>query len=209
MMTNSLNTLVNKYGKEYKMTNKFLALIFSLVTFSVVATPITPTESLRSAVDRLLVIAGDKVITETEKKAMIVNVVKEKIDLQVLSQRVVSRYWKKASLEQKKEFIGLFTQVVVNTYFTLLNEYNNEEVEYLKENIKKGKYAKITTYIVMKDKKIPVTFKLILRKDLWRIYDFSAEGVSMVSTYINDYKSTLKKGGLANLNKVLAAKLAK
>jgi phospholipid transport system substrate-binding protein len=191
------------------MRNKFIALILSLATFSVVAAPMTPTESLQLAVDRLLVIAGDKVSTETEKKAAIVDVVKDKIDLQVLSQRVVSRHWKKANLEQKKEFIGLFTQVVVNTYFALLKEYNNEEVEYLKENIKKGKYAKITTYIVMKDKKVPVTFKLILRKDLWRIYDFSAEGVSMVSTYINDYKSTLKKGGLANLNKVLAAKLDK
>jgi phospholipid transport system substrate-binding protein len=191
------------------MRNKLIALIFSLTGFSVVAAPMTPTESLQIAVDRLLVIAGDKVSTETDKKAAIVEVVKEKIDLQVLSQRVVSRHWKKANLEQKKEFIGLFTQVVVNTYFALLNEYNNEEVEYLKEDVKKGKYAKITTYIVMKDKKVPVTFKLILRKGLWRIYDFSAEGVSMVSTYISDYKSTLKKGGLANLNRVLAAKLAK
>ncbi|MFT5759162.1 MAG: phospholipid transport system substrate-binding protein [Alteromonadaceae bacterium] len=191
------------------MSNKLIALIFSLATFSVAATPMTPTESLRVAVDRLLVIAGDKVATETEKKALIVGVVKDKIDLQVLSQRVVSRHWKKANAEQKEQFIGLFTQVVVNTYFTLLNDYNNEEVEYLKENIKKAKYAQISTYIVMQNKKIPVTFKLIYRKDLWRIYDFSAEGVSMVSTYINDYKSTLKKGGLANLNKVLAEKLAK
>jgi len=191
------------------MKKKLIALLFSVTTFSVVAEQVTPTESLRSTVDRLLVIASDKLSTEADKKTLIVEVVKDKIDLQVLSQRVVSRYWKKSTLEQKKEFIGLFTQVVVNTYFTLLNEYNNEEVEYLKEDIKKGKYAKINTRIVMKNKKIPVTFKLILRKDLWRIYDFSAEGVSMVSTYVNDYKSTLKKGGLEKLNKILAQKLAK
>jgi len=191
------------------MKNKFIALLFSLFAFTAIAEPVTPTEALRSAVDRLLVIASNKTLAEANKKALIVEVVKEKIDLQVLSQRVVSRYWKKATREQKKEFIGLFTQVVVNTYFALLNEYNNEEVEYLKEDIKKKKYAKIKTHIVMKNKKIPVTFKLIFRKDLWKIYDFSAEGVSMVSTYINDYKSTLKKGGLENLNKVLAKKLAK
>ena len=191
------------------MKNKVIALFFSLLSFSVVAEPLTPTESLRSAVDRLLVIASDKSSTEADKKALIVEVVKEKIDLQVLSQRVVSRHWKKSTHEQKREFIGLFTQVVVNTYSTLLNEYNNEEVEYLKVDIKKGKYAKINTRIVMKNKKVPVTFKLIFRKGLWRIYDFSAEGVSMISTYINDYKSTLKRGGLENLNKVLAKKLAK
>ena len=93
--------------------------------------------------------------------------------------------------------------------FSLLNKYTNEKVEYLKESIKKKKYAKVATQIVMSDKKIPVTYKLIFRKNQWRIYDFSAEGVSMVSTYINDYKSTLKRSGLSGLNEILKVKLAK
>jgi len=148
-------------------------------------------------------------LSNPEKKALIIDVVKEKMNMKVLAQRVAFRHWKKASKEEQSLFIENFTQVVVNTYFALLSEYTNEKVEYLKEEIKKKKYAKVETNIVMSDKKIPVLYKLIFRKDQWRIYDFSAEGVSMTSTYINDYKSTLKRGGLKGLNEILIKKLSK
>lgn len=191
------------------MKYKLLVLLFIILPLSMITQAATPTESLREAVDGLLSIAADRSIDNAEKKAQIVKVVKQKVDLQVLSKRVISRYWKQANKADKQEFIGLFTQVVVNTYFTLLKEYTNEQVEYLKEEIKKQKYAKVKTHIVMKDKKIPVTYKLILRQGLWRIYDFSAEGLSLISTYSNDYKSTLKRVGLSGLNEILKKKLAK
>ncbi|MBL4911032.1 MAG: ABC transporter substrate-binding protein [Alteromonadaceae bacterium] len=169
----------------------------------------TPTVVLKSAVQKFIAIATNKTLTKKEKKAKITEVVKNKMDLKVLSIRVVSRPWKKATAEERAEFTDLFTHVVVNTYFSLLEKYTNEKVDYLKEEIKKKKYAKINTNIVMSDKNIPVTYKLILRKGLWRIYDFSAEGISMVSTYRSNYKATLKRSGLAGLNKALKAKALK
>jgi len=168
-----------------------------------------PTLALTEAVNLFIKVASNKALSIEEKTSRITEIVKEKIDLPVVSQRVVSRYWKKASKEEKKEFIALFTQVIVNTYANLLKEFNNEKVEYLKEEIKKGKYARVNTNIVLSDKKIPVNYKLLLRKEQWRIYDFSAEGISLISTYKNDYKSTLKRSGVAGLNEVLRKKVAK
>ena len=192
------------------MKNKLIVLL-AICTFSSffsVAETGSPTSSLTEAVNLFVSVAGNKALTLEEKKVSITEIVKNKMDLPVVSKRVVSRYWKKASKEDKKEFIGLFTQVIVNTYASLLNQYNNEEVEYLKEEIKKGKYAKVNTNIVLADKKIPVNYKLLLRNEQWRIYDFSAEGVSLISTYTNDYKATLKRSGLAGLNEVLKKKVA-
>jgi phospholipid transport system substrate-binding protein len=193
------------------MKNSLIALLLAistLISFDSKAVTGTPTSSLTEAVNLFINVAGNKTLSSEEKKSRITIIVKDKIDLQVVSQRVISRYWKKASKEEKKEFIALFTQVIVNTYASLLNEYDNQEVEYLKEEIKKGKYAKVNTHIVLTDKKIPVNYKLLLRKNQWRIYDFSAEGVSLISTYTNDYKSTLKRGGLAGLNEILRKKVA-
>jgi phospholipid transport system substrate-binding protein len=192
------------------MKNKLIALlaIFTFSSFSSIAETGMPTTSLTEAVNLFVSVAGNKALSLEEKKVSITEIVKEKMDLPVVSKRVVSRYWKKASKEDKKEFISLFTQVIVNTYASLLNQYNNEEVEYLKEEIKKGKYAKVNTNIVLTDKKIPVNYKLLLRNDQWRIYDFSAEGVSLISTYTNDYKATLKRSGLAGLNEVLKKKVS-
>lgn len=187
---------------------RLLLIISILTSFTSVAETGTPTSSLTEAVNLFISVAGNNELSIEEKKSRITQIVKEKVDLPVVSKRVVSRHWKKASNEDKKEFIALFTQVIVNTYASLLNQYNNEKVEYLKEEIKKGKYAKVNTNIVLTDKKIPVNYKLLLRKEQWRIYDFSAEGVSLISTYTNDYKSTLKRGGLAALNVVLRKKVA-
>jgi len=193
------------------MKNNLLALLLTIITFTSfgsIAAVGTPTSSLTEAINLFLNVAGNKALSTEEKKSRITEIVKSKVDLPVVSQRVISRYWKKASKDDKKEFITLFTQVIVNTYASLLNEYTNEEVEYLKEEIKKGKYAKVNTNIVLTDKKIPVNYKLLLRKNQWRIYDFSAEGVSLISTYTNDYKSTLKRSGLAGLNEILRKKVA-
>ncbi len=193
------------------MKNSLLALLLVIITstsFASKAVTGTPTSSLTEAINLFISVAGNKTLSTVEKKSRITEIVKDKVDLPVVSQRVISRYWKKASKDEKKEFIALFTQVIVNTYASLLNEYDNQEVEYLKEEIKKGKYAKVNTNIVLTDKKIPVNYKLLLRKNQWRIYDFSAEGVSLISTYTNDYKSTLKRGGLAGLNEILRKKMA-
>ena len=185
------------------MKNKLIAVLLTLCTFSSFVSKAetgTPTSSLTEAVNLFVSVASNKALSLEEKKVSITEIVKNKMDIPVVSQRVVSRYWKKANKEDKQEFISLFTQVIVNTYASLLNQYNNEEVEYLKEEIKKGKFAKVNTNIVLTDKKIPVNYKLLLRNDEWRIYDFSAEGVSLISTYTNDYKTTLKRSGLAGLN---------
>jgi len=192
------------------MKNKLIALlaICTFSSFASIAETGTPTSSLTEAVNLFVSVASNKELSLEEKKVSITGIVKNKMDLPVISKRVVSRYWKKANKEDKKEFIALFTQVIVNTYASLLNQYNNEEVEYLKEEIKKGKYAKVNTNIVLADKKIPVNYKLLLRNDQWRIYDFSAEGVSLISTYTNDYKATLKRSGLAGLNEILKKKVA-
>ncbi|NQZ87990.1 MAG: ABC transporter substrate-binding protein [Saccharospirillaceae bacterium] len=192
------------------MKNKLIALlaICTFSSFASIAETGKPTSSLTEAVNLFVSVASNKELSLKEKKVSITEIVKNKMDLPVISKRVISRYWKKANKEDKKEFIGLFTQVIVNTYASLLNQYNNEEVEYLKEVIKKGKYAKVNTNIVLADKKIPVNYKLLLRNDQWRIYDFSAEGVSLISTYTNDYKATLKRSGLAGLNEILKKKVS-
>ena len=193
------------------MKNILITVLLTLCTFSSFVSKAetgTPTSSLTEAVNLFVSVAGNKALSLEEKKVSITEIVKNKMDIPVVSQRVVSRYWKKASKEDKQEFISLFTQVIVNTYASLLNQYNNEEVEYLKEEIKKGKFAKVNTNIVLTDKKIPVNYKLLLRNDEWRIYDFSAEGVSLISTYTNDYKATLKRSGLAGLNELLKKKVS-
>ena len=89
----------------------------------------------------------------------------------------------------------LLKGVLVDTYIVLLEQYDNQTVDYTNETIKKKVYASVDTEIHTKENIIPVSYQLYQRNNEWKIYDFVAEGLSMIRTFSNDYKSTLKKSG--------------
>ena len=76
-----------------------------------------------------------------------------------------------------------------------------------KEEIKKEKYASVDTIVVSGGKEIPVTYQLLNRGEEWKIYDFIAEGISLVRSYSTDYQSILRRDGITGLNKQLSEKL--
>jgi len=184
-----------------KMKNKIVISIL-LFLFSATLQAATPTETLKIAVDRLLTVAADKSMDDAAKKRALSNVLAEEVDFESLSKRVVSKPWKKATDAQKKQFKILFLNIMTDTYFGLLKNYHNEEVLFTKEQIKKTKrniYAIVDTKILTKSKKIPVRYRMIKLEDSWKIYDFIPEGISIVTTYKNNYKKILKKKGVQGL----------
>ncbi len=159
----------------------------------------TPTESLQVSVDQLIIIATNKEADEQSKRDSLTNIIRSAVDFEAVSRRVVSKPWKKATPEQKQEFKAKFLTIMVNTYFSLLKEYSNEDVLFLKEQLKKKKYAIVDTEIASGNKKIPVRYRMIKSNEDWKIYDFIPEGISLVSTYKKNYASILKKKGMDGL----------
>jgi phospholipid transport system substrate-binding protein len=168
-----------------------------------------PSTRLNAIVDEMLAIMGQPDVEESAKKAAVMDVVDANVDFTAIAQRVVAKRWKKSADEDKEEFKRLFREVLTNTYYALLSEYTDERVDYLAETIKKERYATVKTVIVSSGKKIPVTYRMILKGGEWRIYDFVAEGISLVRNYGNSYKALLKKEGLAGLNASLKKDLNK
>ena len=188
----------------------FFAIIFIFFSNSIQAA--TPTETLEIAVNRLIEVAADKAMDDSAKKQALSIVLSEEIDFDSLSKRVVSKHWKKATAEQKTQFKTLFLKIMTDTYFSLLKNYNNEKVLFTKEQIKKTKkntYAIVDTKIQTSDKTIPVRYRLIKKEDSWKIYDFIPEGISIVTTYKNNYSKTLKKMGMQGLLEDMAKSQSK
>lgn len=162
----------------------------------------TPTETLEFAVNSLIAVAADKAANDQIKKSKLNQILLDEVDFEAVSKRVVSKTWKKSNDEQKKEFKQRFLTIMTDTYFALLKNYSNEEVLFLKEQLKKTKkneYAIVDTQIISGNKKIPVRYRMIKVGDVWKIYDFIPEGISLINTYKNNYASTLKKSGMQGL----------
>jgi phospholipid transport system substrate-binding protein len=185
-----------------------IALIIMLVMSSVALAAQGPTDRVKLGVSDIISIASDSALSVEQKKQSLSDVIEKHVDIQASAQRVLGKYWREASYSEKRQFMVLLKGVLVDTYIVLLEKYDNETVAYTGETIKKKVYATVDTDIHTKDNIIPVSYQLYQRNDEWKIYDFVAEGLSMIRTFSKDYQSTLKKSGVSGLNEALAAKLA-
>lgn len=185
-----------------------IALIIMLVMPSVALAAQGPTDWVKLGVSDIISIASDSALSVEQKKQSLSDVIEKHVDIQASAQRVLGKYWREASDSEKRQFMVLLKGVLVDTYIVLLEKYDNETVAYTGETIKKKVYATVDTDIHTKDNIIPVSYQLYQRNDEWKIYDFVAEGLSMIRTFSKDYQSTLKKSGVSGLNEALAAKLA-
>ena len=159
----------------------------------------TPTEALELTLNKLLAIAQNKAMDKATQKNEIFNVVNQDIDFEALSKRVVSKTWKSTTADQKTQFKKLFSNIIVNTYFSLLEDYSDETISYVKEQIKRSKYAIVDTLILTDTNKVPVRYRLLKSGDSWKIYDLVPEGISLVSSYKKNYSEILKRQGMDGL----------
>jgi len=187
--------------------SRWCAVLALLIPLSVQAGE--PTDQLNTVIDEMLAIMAQEELDDAGKRNAVLAVVDGNVDFNAMAQRIIARRWKKSSPEDKDEFKRLFRDILTNTYYVLLTKYTNERVEYGDEQIKKERYATVETKILSEGKKIPVTYRMIKREEGWKIYDFVAEGISLVRNYGSSYKATLKKEGLAGLNTSLKLELEK
>ena len=111
--------------------------------------------------------------------------------------------------EQQKRFTTAYRRLLEDTYLVMVEEYTDEKVDYVKENIKKEKYAQVNTLIVRTGAPpIPVNYKSRLRKNEWWVYDVVIEGVSMISNYRTSYQQIAKNEGIDGLIAQIEAKVA-
>lgn len=183
------------------------AFLAGLLTAQAYAMP-TPTEQVSTTVDAILAVLRDDGASADVKKDQIRGLIAERFDFRAMSQRTLAQNWRKASAEQQDRFVALYTRLLENTYFVMVEEYRDEAVEYRGEKIRKEKYALVETAIVAADKEIPVIYRTRLKNDQWWIYDVVIEGVSLISNYRSSYQQIAKREGIGGLLAKMEAKTA-
>jgi phospholipid transport system substrate-binding protein len=93
-------------------------------------------------------------------------------------------------------------------YIGKIDVYTNEKINYTKEEIDE-EFATVKTVIVTRDKQeIPITYSLHNVKDKWRVYDVVVNGISLINTYRQQFRSIIQKSSYGGLAKILRRKIA-
>ncbi|MBA2654758.1 MAG: ABC transporter substrate-binding protein [Gammaproteobacteria bacterium] len=129
------------------------------------------------------------------------------VDLETMSRSVVGReYWAKATPAEREEFKRAFTNLVIKVYAAPLSTFNGETIEFKPMRDSAAARPQVESVVLRKSgQRIPVSYRLVQSGGAWKVYDFSVEGISMISSYRSQFDSILQQKGLAGLMNRLKA----
>lgn len=162
----------------------------------------TPDQLVRERTDKIISLL--KVNKDTYAKdhkklyAMVQEQVLPYFDFRAMSRLVLGKHWREASESQRDRFANEFRDLLVRTYATALLKYTKEEVLYLPFRSSPGEKT-ATVKIEVKQAgggpTIPIHYSFYLTDNLWKVFDVTIEGVSLVTTYRSTYAEKIRNEG--------------
>ena len=152
----------------------------------------------------------NKSISQNEKESQFGKLFDKNFDVSSISRFVLGKYWKQASLDQKKNFIKAFRNYVVKTYSSRFNEYSGERLKLVNyENEKNPKIFLVHTILERQDAPvIKVDWRIGKKKDRFVILDIIIEGISLAITQRSEFVSVIdqNEGNIDQLISMLIEK---
>lgn len=133
---------------------------------------------------------------------MVRDIVLPRFDFDLISRYVLGRHWRQATDTQRQAFIESFRGLLVRTYAHALLNYSDKDVRYLDVRPDAdGRRVMVPTQVAAAGAPpIPIDYKLY--KDplgVWKVYDVVIDGISLVSTYRNNFAGEVARLGMDGL----------
>lgn len=132
------------------------------------------------------------------------------LDFVTMTKLAVGRHWRDASDDQKRTLVREFRKLLVRTYTQSLDEYDDQELEFLplRPSPHEDRVKVRSRVLQSNGPEIPVHYSLRHHDGAWRVYDISVDGVSLVTTYRSSFSSRIQDNGIAGLIETLEQKNA-
>ena len=193
------------------LKNGIFVLIFSIlfVTNSHAAVQ-PPDEMLKVATVKMLRSINEnraEIKKSPDKlKSLVEEIILPHLDFIAASKLVMGKYWRISNKEQKIKFIRQFRLLLLRFYSSALAEYLNGKdkdlpddlINYLPIKIASDEKSMTIRAELQPEKgpAIPIFYRVHLTSKGWKIYDVAVEGVSMITTYKNNFATQFKTAGV-------------
>ena len=187
----------------------FLFLTVSVANVGA-ATEISASEVVRNTTEQVLGALrkeGNEIEGNSERLYKLVDeLILPHFDFIKMSRWVLGRHWRKATPTQQTAFTEQFQGLLVRTYAQALIDFRDQEVEILPMEAKSGETVVVRSQISQEGgATTPITYKMHMKDKVWKVYDVSIDGVSLVINYRASFNQEIKRNGIDELIKRLAA----
>ena len=183
-----------------------LFCLFSLTGKGFAGTEIT--SELKKTIDQVITIVSDPEMKKNPslRREKLRDTIGVRFNYRQMVMRSLAKNYRERSEKEREEFTALFKKLLENSYASKIENYQDETIKYVKEQVK-GKYALVNTEIIRKDGTINVDYKLINEDGKWTVYDFVIEEVSLIRNYRSQFSKIIKTESYAALVSKLSKKI--
>jgi len=189
--------------------------MFTAVSATAQATTMSAKEFVQSTSQQIL----DRIATErtqidsqpTHIYSLIDEILLPHIDFQKMSRSVLGKYWRRASEEQREQFVAEFRMLLIRTYSTALLEYSDQTIDYLPVRARPEATDVTVRTEIKRDNgpTIPISYDVYNDNGHWLVYDVSIDRVSLVANYRSSFSTQIRRRGFDSLIKQLHARNSK
>lgn len=126
-----------------------------------------------------------------------------------IGQWVLGKYWRQATPQQRQQFIDGFRRLLLRTYAVRAADYTDVEITYmpLRSAVKEGDPITVRTQVTQPGKRpANVDYRLHQVDGAWKVYDVTADGISLVATFRASIDAEVHQHGIDGLITNLNAK---
>ncbi|MEE8332254.1 MAG: ABC transporter substrate-binding protein [Alphaproteobacteria bacterium] len=136
-----------------------------------------------------------KELSRSERQDRFRAILQRSFDIRVIARFTLGRYWRRASKPQRKEYVQLFEDFIVQAYAARFEGYSGGGFEVGRMRSINDKERLVLTNILLDDgRKIPVHWR-VRGIENYRVIDVVVEGVSMAITQRDEFSSIINQHG--------------
>jgi len=147
--------------------------------------------------------------TEDEVRRLVMTYIVPVIDQEKIAMGALGKYWRRATPEQRQEFIDRFREMQIRTYSGAFKAFSGEQFSFEDPRFNEsGDKALVKgTLMQTNGQTVPVDFRLYLddKTHQWRVYDAVVAGLGMVKTYRDQLSERLQNISMNDLLAELSA----
>ena len=158
---------------------------------------------LKSKLDAVFAVLQRQDLSPEAKSREIVELTTPMFDFPLMAKLTLGKkHWPALTNEQKEKFTRLFVKRLQTSYLGNLTRYTNEKVLF-EPAVQVKKKIHVPTFLVSKDRKISMLYKLYKSADSWKIYDIEIQGVSIIRSYRSQFSQILESSTIEDLMRKL------
>ncbi|MGH8597299.1 MAG: MlaC/ttg2D family ABC transporter substrate-binding protein [Gammaproteobacteria bacterium] len=188
------------------------ALAIAAITstgYAAMAPDADPMSVAKTTVNEALQVLADRSTPLGDRQEKLKQIVAAGFDYTEMSRSAMGYHWRQLSPDQQNQFIEVFTSFIQDSYLSKINDYQGQQVDFVKSSADEPDYAQVYSNIRQDGKPpLPVNYRLKKTSSGWKIYDVTVDAISIIANYRNQFNRVMNSKGYSTLIDDLKSKQA-